>query len=129
MATVRTFEELAAWKQARELANAVYALSNTTPLAKDFGLRDQLRRAAVSVLSNIAEGFERDTTPDFIHFLFMAKGSAGEIRAQLYIALDQGLITREQFEAVSTTARYVSGIIARLIAYLKGHKAKAPKAK
>ena len=119
MATVRTFEDLAAWKKARDLANAVYALTNDSPLAKDYGLRDQLRRASVSVLSNIAEGFERDTTPDFIHFLFMAKGSAGEIRAQLYIALDQNLISKEQFDTVSTSARQVSGIISKLITYLK----------
>ena len=129
MATIRTFEELAAWKKARELANAIYALTNDTPLAKDFGLRDQLRRASVSVLSNIAEGFERDTTPDFIHFLFMAKGSAGEIRAQLYVALDQNLISKEQFDNASTSARHVSGIIARLITYLKGRKTEGAKGK
>ena len=122
MASIKTFEELAAWKKARELANAVYALTNVTPLAKDFGLRDQLRRASVSVLSNIAEGFERDTTPDFIHFLFMAKGSAGEIRAQLYIALDQNLISKEQFNTVSATARQASGIISKLITYLKNRQ-------
>ena len=122
MASIKTFEELAAWKKARELANAVYALTNDAPLAKDYGLRDQLRRASVSVLSNIAEGFERDTTPDFIHFLFMAKGSAGEIRAQLYIALDQNLISKGQFDTVSAAARQVSGIISKLITYLKNRQ-------
>ena len=120
MATVTRFEDLAVWRKAKDLANAVYAACRQPLLASDFGLRGQMQRAAVSVMSNIAEGFERETTPDFIHFLFIAKGSAGEVRAQLYLARDQGLIAPEQFDSCLALARTASGSIGNLIAYLKG---------
>ena len=119
MATVTRFEDLAVWRKAKDLANAVYALCRQPPLASDFGLRGQLQRAAVSVMSNIAEGFERETTPDFIHFLFIAKGSAGEVRSQLYLARDQGLVAPDQADSCLALARTVSGTIGNLIGYLK----------
>lgn len=83
----RSFEELHVYQRARDLANAVYAITRTGPFARDFGLADQIRRAAVSVMPNIAEGFERGTSTEFIQFLYIAKGSCGEVRAQLQLAL------------------------------------------
>ena len=102
MATIQHFEEIEAWQKARELSRAIYACSQGGKFAKDFGLNDQIRRAAVSVMSNIAEGFERGGTSEFSHFLSMAKaeGSVGEIKAQLYVALDQGYINRDQFNSL-----------------------------
>lgn len=89
MARIEKFEDIEAWKKGRELVNVIYAVSNKEPFTHDYGLKDQIRRAAVSVISNIAEGFERDTNPDFRRFLAIAKGSVGEVEAQLYVALDQ----------------------------------------
>ena len=87
MAKVKKFEEIQSWKKARSLTQEVYAETLTGPFSRDFGLRDQMRRAAVSILSNIAEGFERGGDKEFLQFLAIAKGSAGELRAQLYVAL------------------------------------------
>src|SRR5437879_4913189 len=98
MATIVRFEDLDAWKTGQSLCNEVYAMTKRSEFAKDFVLRDQIRRAAVSILSNIAEGFERSGTGEFIQFLAIAKGSAGELRAQLYIAKDQGYIDHETFD-------------------------------
>ena len=90
------FEDLEVWKQARLLAMKIYSLVKSSGIAKDFGLRDQIQRAAVSVSSNIAEGFERNSNKELVNFLFIAKGSCGEVRSQLYIAFDVGQITKEQ---------------------------------
>ena len=90
MATIEQFEDITAWQKARALTSAIYTDSRTGSLAKDFALRDQLRRATVSIMSNIAEGFERDGNREFVQFLATAKGSCGEVRSQLYTALDQG---------------------------------------
>ena len=92
MAGITRFEGIESWKTARQLTNMIYALSNQSGFNRDFGLRDQVRRAGVSVMSNIAEGFESRTDVQFINFLGMAKASAGEVRAQLYVALDQKYI-------------------------------------
>jgi four helix bundle protein len=89
----KSFEETAVWKESRELVKAVYKLTNGLQFRKDHGLLDQVRRASVSILSNIAEGFERGSNAELIHFLYVAKGSAGELRAQMYVALDQGYIS------------------------------------
>ena len=126
---IRRFEDLVVWQKARELANAVYALCETDPLSRDFGLRDQLRRAAVSVMSNIAEGFERETTPDFLHFLYIAKGSAGEIRSQLYLTRDRNLIGGNEFDSCSAIARENSVLLAKLIASLKEKQVKTAEEK
>ena len=95
---IRTFEDLDAWTIAREVTKLIYALTREGVFAKDFGLLDQIRRAAVSIMSNIAEGFERSSNKDFAKFLFIAKGSAGEVRSLLYVAQDQGYITPDQFQ-------------------------------
>lgn len=91
------FEDLDAWKVARELANRVYAMGRESGMSKDYGFKDQLQRAAVSVMNNVAEGYERGSNKDFAKFLFIARASAGEVRSMLYLALGQKYISNEQF--------------------------------
>jgi len=90
----KMFEELQIWQKARELVKAIYKLSMTDKFKKDYSLVDQIRRSSVSIMSNIAEGFERGSNTEFIQFLYIAKGSAGEVRTQLYIAYDLKYILR-----------------------------------
>jgi four helix bundle protein len=100
----KTFEDMHVYQQAHKLADEVYALTRIGAFARDRGLVDQIRRAGVSVLSNIAEGFERGSNAEFIQFLYIAKGSAGEVRAQLSIARSQGTSRRKTTNAWPTTA-------------------------
>jgi four helix bundle protein len=118
MATLERFEDLDAWKKARELTKSIYQATSSGGFARDFGLRDQIRRAAVSVMSNIAEGFERDGNKEFFQFLSQAKGSCGEVRAQLYIAFDQAYVTEAQLQGSVERAVEVSRLIAGLMKYL-----------
>lgn len=104
MSKITRFEDIEAWKAARRLLNRVYELSDVGAFRRDFALRDQVRRAAISVLSNIAEGFERDGNKEFLQFLSHAKGSVGELRAQLYVALDRKYIDQSQFDDCSRQA-------------------------
>jgi four helix bundle protein len=127
MAAIQQFEDIDAWKKARELTNAVYSCSGKGAFAKDFGLRDQIPRAAVSIMSNIAEGFERIGSAEFLQFLAIAKGSAGEIEAQLYPALDQGYMSREQFETIRTMTSSTKKLIAGFMNYLKRSNLKGQK--
>jgi four helix bundle protein len=129
MATLRRFEDIDAWKAARELTRAVYSFSKDGAFARDFGLRDQIRRAAVSVMSNIAEGFEREGKGEFVQFLSMAKGSAGEVEAQLYVALDEGYIDAEQFDSVKAIASSTKRLIAGFMNYLRDSGIKGQKYK
>ena len=119
MTAITRFEDIQAWQTARQLTNMVYELSNQTGFNRDFGLRDQIRRASVSVMSNIAEGFESRTDIQFINFLGMARASAGEVRAQLYIASDQKYITEEQFKEAYALAEKCSRQTAKFISYLE----------
>jgi len=119
MARFRRFEDIDAWQRARRLANEVYEASDQGSLAREFGLRDQMRRAAVSALSNIAEGFERDSPAEFIRFLTIAKGSVGELRAQPYVAVDRGYVTQALFDRLQDEATQVARMLAGLIAYLR----------
>lgn len=121
MPTIERFEDIRAWQTARELTKLVYALTGEGSFARDYGLRDQLRRAAVSVMSNIAEGFESRTQKLFIDLLGRSKGSAGEVRSQMYVALDCGHISQEQFDAGYDLADKAARQIARFIAYLESH--------
>ena len=98
MSTIQRFEEIRAWQTARELTRRIYEISGRGALARDFGLRDQMRRAGVSIMSNIAEGFESETRALFIRYLGYAKSSAGELRAQLYVGLDAGYLAEAEFE-------------------------------
>jgi four helix bundle protein len=129
MAKIERFEDLEGWKIARELTQMVYKISSVGEFARDFGLRDQIRRASVSILSNIAEGFERGGDKEFLQFLAMTKGSCGEVRSQLYIALDQSYIDAEQFKEVSDKAVEVSQIISGLIKYLRQSEMRGSKYK
>ena len=119
MTAITRFEDIQAWQTARQLTNMVYGLSNQTGFNRDFGLRDQIRRASVSIMSNIAEGFESRTDIQFINFLGMARASAGEVRAQLYIASDQKYITEEQFKEAYALAEKCSRQTAKFISYLE----------
>lgn len=119
MGTVKKFEELDAWQTGRALSNRVYDLTDDDPFASDFGLRDQIRRAAVSVMSNIAEGFNSRTQKRFIDYLGRARGSAAEVQSQLYLARDRGYISKEQFQIAYDLADTASRQIHGLIRYLK----------
>ena len=123
MASVKRFEELEAWQKARELARLVYGLTSDGEWARDYGLRDQIRRAAVSVMCNVAEGFERRGAAEFGRFLLIAKASAAEVRSQLYLALDLEYISQDRFEAAKALAESVSRMIAGLARYLKSESA------
>ncbi len=129
MATFKTFEEIEAWKKARELTNRVYDVSGTGAFAKDFGLKDQIRRAAVSIMSNIAEGYDRSGTGEFIQFLAIAKGSTAEVRCQLYVALDQAYIEQNIFVELSRLANETGSMIGGLIQYLRRSGIKGTKYK
>lgn len=98
MATIRRFEDLEIWQQARVLCQNIFRLTQKEFFRKDFSLIDQIKRSSGSAMDNIAEGFERDGNKEFIYFLGVAKGSAGESRSQLYRAFDQGYITQDEFD-------------------------------
>lgn len=101
MATIQRFEDLICWQKSRELTKGVYSAIQK---CNDYGFRDQIQRAAVSIMSNIAEGFERGTQAEFLNYLFIAKGSAGEVRAQLYVELDVGYLNIETFKYLNGLA-------------------------
>ena len=118
MAKINRFEDLIAWQRARELVRQVYQVTGTERLAKAFGLRDQVQRAAVSIMANIAEGFERFRQAEFHQFLSIAKASSAELRSHLYVALDIGYIDQPTFDHLQQmsmeTARLVGALRASL---------------
>ena len=111
---VERFEDLIAWQKARQLTVEIYRITAQGEFAKDFGLRDQIRRAAVSVMSNIAEGFDRGSRGEFHQFLVVAKASCAEVRSQLYVALDVGYIVQEIFSNLNSSTDELSRIIGGL---------------
>src|SRR3989338_7585115 len=119
MATIQKFEDLIAFQKARELAKSIY---KEFRYCKDPGFKDQITRASVSVLSNIAEGFERGTKQEFLNYLYIAKGSAGEVRAQLYVALDAGYLSEEKFKDLKFKVEECSKLISNFIQSLKMSK-------
>ena len=123
------FENLVIWKKARELVNQIYAITRKDKFSKDWALVDQIRKAAISVMSNIPEGFERGSNTEFMQFLYIAKASCGELRSQLMIAFDQGYINKDEFDDIYNLARKVAGIIGNFINYLKKTKMKGSKFK
>ena len=129
MATLQNFEEIEAWQKARELVCEVYAISGQGKFEKDFVLRDQMRRAGVSILSNIAEGFERGGRREFLQFLSIAKGSAAELKAQLYVAQDQHYIEQQTFDKLYAMADTVGRMIGGLMRYLAQSDLKGQKFK
>ena len=118
--SVTRFEDLECWQRAKSLAVALYQISNDGKFGRDFGLRDQIRRAAVSVASNIAEGKERETVSEFIRYLYVAKGSAGEVMTQVIIAEEIGYLDREKSLELRQSVRQLSAMIGALIRTLKG---------
>ena len=117
--TVNNFEDLDAWKEARKLTCQVYSLTSKTPFSKDFGLREQIQRAAVSCMSNIAEGFDSGTDQQFIQFLGYSKRSASEAQSLLYAALDNKYIDKAEFAASYALAISVRKLCSGFIKYLK----------
>ena len=115
---IKKFEELESWRKARKLTNAIYQATASGSFNRDFGLKDQIRRASISILSNIAEGFERGGDKEFFQFLAVAKGSCGEVRAQLYIAVDQAYLTQSLFEELSQNTVEIGRLISGLMKYL-----------
>ena len=122
---IRIFEDCLAWQKGRELVKTVYGLTSTKPFADDWGLRDQIQRASVSICSNIAEGFERRGNKEFVKFLWIAKGSAAEVSSQLYHAKDLNYITDDQFTSTYDTAKQVGGMIFNLIKTLSEDRIKS----
>ncbi|MDG4716168.1 four helix bundle protein [Winogradskyella marincola] len=119
MAKFRSFEEIISWQKARELNKDIYNITNKNDsFSKDFGLRDQIRRSSISISSNIAEGFERETTKEFIRFLYIAKASSGEFRSQLYLAFDLNYINKDEFSKLNIKVNEVSKLLSGLIKYL-----------
>ena len=121
MTSITRFEDIRAWQTARELTRRIYLTSSRGTFARDYGLRDQMRRASVSIMSNIAEGFESDTQAQFIRFLGYAKASAGELRAQLYVALDAAYLTQDDFAVLFDLTEKAAAQLTRFITYLKSH--------
>lgn len=118
MAKIERFEDIEGWQKARELTREIYRTTNQREFAKDFGLRDQIRRASVSIMSNIAEGFGRGGNREFIQFLSMAKGSVSEVQAQLYVAVDAGYLTKDQFQQLYSLSQSTGNLIGGFIRYL-----------
>ena len=115
------FEEIEAWKEARTLTQQVYNLTNEKLFSRDFGLRDQIRRASVSIMSNIAEGFLSQTNKIFIKYLFISLASTAEVQSQLYIALDLNYLEKEEFQEIFKQTQKVAKLINGFINYLLKH--------
>jgi four helix bundle protein len=124
---VKRFEDLEVWKEARRLTHEIYQLTKTANFCKDFSLRGQIQRAAISVMSNIAEGFERGGNQDFSQFLYIAKGSCGEVRSQIYVAVDQGYVSQEKAVRLTNSFNRLSSMISNLISYLRSSGMKGEK--
>ncbi|MGD8687500.1 MAG: four helix bundle protein [Syntrophobacterales bacterium] len=116
---IQRFEDLEAWQIARELTNHIYTITKKESICRDFGFIDQIRRAAISIMNNIAEGFERGTNKDFAKYIFIARGSAGEVRSMLYVALDQGYLTGATFQQCHELSIRCSQLCWGLIKHLK----------
>lgn len=125
MAGAHGFEDLKVWQLARELVLAAYQLTSSQVFSRDHALRDQIRRAAVSSMANIAEGFERGSNRDFVRFLYMARGSAGEVRSHLYVARDLDYITGTEFERMASRVIGLSKGVFRFIQHLESSETNA----
>ena len=129
MATWKSFEEIEAWQKARLLSREIYQVTDSGSFSKEYELKSQIRRASGSVMDNISEGFERGGKGEFIQFLAIAKGSAGEVKSQLYRALDNDLVDKTQFEKLFLLADEIGKMISGLIEYLKASTIKGQKYK
>jgi four helix bundle protein len=127
MATFTRFEEIDGWKKARELVGEVNRISAAGAFARDFGLRDQIRRASVSVMANIAEGFGRGGNREFVAFLSMARGSCAEVKSHAYVALDAGYLSATEFDRLQHLAGEAEALISGLMKYLAASDARGRK--
>lgn len=127
MATLKSFEDIEVWQKARTFAGVIYSITNRGSLKKDFELKNQINKSCGSIMDNIAEGFERGGNREFIMFLSIAKGSAGEVRSQLYRAFDRNHISTEDFENLKSEIEIITRQISGLINYLKNSELKGPK--
>ena len=118
MGKFNSFEEINSWQKARLFNKSIYEITENTNFRKDFDLVRQIRRASISISSNIAEGFERNTDKEFIYFLYVAKASAGEVRSQLYLALDLNYISVTEFDALYLNITEISKLLSGFIKYL-----------
>lgn len=123
----KTFENLDCWKKSIEFCKIVYSLTKRGEFKKDFDLVHQIRRAAISIPSNIAEGFERGSVAEQIHFLYIAKGSAGEVRTQLHLSHELKYISSDDYNKINNNILEISRMIFGLIEYLKKSKIKGDK--
>jgi len=119
MSSWKTFEDINAWQEARALTSCVYRATSAGAFAQDFGLRDQIQRSAVSVLSNIAEGFGRGGTKEFLNFAYIARGSLTEVKSQLYVALDVDYLDQEYFNKLFEQATRTETLLNGLIKHLR----------
>lgn len=119
MGRINKFEDIDAWQKARVLTRRIYVMTDDGAFAKDYSLRDQIRRAAVSIMSNVAEGFDRGGAREYLRFLFIARGSVAEVQSHLYVALDAKYIIQEQFEELYDLAGDTGRVIGGVIRYLK----------
>lgn len=119
---IRRFEELGIWKLALKMTKEIYDLTAKKEFSKDFGLRDQVRKAIISVSSNIVEGFEKNNNNEFIRFLKISKGSVGEVRNQLYIASVVGYITNQEFQKINKELENLAAQVGGFIVYLEKKK-------
>jgi len=115
---IRRFEDIEGWQSARELTRQVYAVAHSGEFSRDFGLRDQITRAAGSTMHNIAEGFDGGSNPEFIKFLRYSQRSCSEVQSQLYVAQDQGYLSREEFDAIYAQAELTHSMVGGFIRYL-----------
>ncbi len=129
MATIRQFEDILSWQKARDLTREIYTATRKDEFSKDFALKDQIRRAAISITSNIAEGFERDGSREFIQFLSHAKGSCGEVRSQLYLALDAGYLKEDEWKTLHQSCLEISRLLDSFSNYLRDTEIKGSKFK
>lgn len=117
---IEKFEDIQAWQKARELVKSVYRITSRGGFAKDYSLKDQIRRASVSIMSNIAEGFARQTNKEFIQFLHIALGSVAEVQSQLYVAQDLNYVSKEEFGRIYELSSEVARLVTGFIKYLQG---------
>lgn len=122
MSKFNSFEEINSWKKSRIFNKRIYLATENSNFKKDFDFVRQIRRASLSISSNIAEGFERNTDKEFIYFLYVAKASAGEVRSQLYLAFDLEYIIKEEFEMLLNSVTEISKLLSGFIKYLESSR-------
>ena len=127
MSSIQRFEDLIVWQKSRELNKRIYSITSDSNFNKDYSLRDQIRRASISILSNIAEGFDRSGNKEFIQFLSIAKGSASELRAQLYVAFDLNYLSKDEFDYIFQLINEIGKMLTGLMNYLKSTEMKGSK--